>query len=481
MGKFKNKIYDWKDRLRKGKMFTLVTTLVVIITVLGVYALKKGKDYRQLAENSYNEAFYELIEYMNNTEKLLAKATITGSKEHEAKILTSIWRTSTLAQSYLSRIPIEVQDLENTQKFLNQVGDYCFSLSKKNIEGQDLTQGDLDNLSKLHEYSVQLTNTVNQLESELYLGQIKWGELNKKGDIAFSQENNNLSIDSFMNIEEDLHQYTGLIYDGAFSENQSSIKGNGLVGDEINEEKAKEIAENFIGKDKIKETIFKGEIDNANIKCYEFDVEINNETNTTIAISKKGGHLVYMNNSRNVEERQINNDEAGKKGNEFLQSNNYNDMQETYYMEEGNVLTINYAYTQEINQNINKNENESNEENQKDKVIIYPDLIKVKIAMDNGEILGIETKNYLNNHIERRNFKTIKIQKNEALQLVNKNLLYNKIDLAMIPTEYNTEILCWEIKGRAFGNDFLVYINAENGKEEDILMIVDTPNGRLTA
>lgn len=29
-------------------------------------------------------------------------------------------------------------------------------------------------------------------------------------------------------------------------------------------------------------------------------------------------------------------------------------------------------------------------------------------------------------------------------------------------------------------NDFLVYINAENGKEEDILMIVNTPNGILT-
>lgn len=475
MGKVKNKLYDWKDRLRKGKMFTLVTTLVIIIVILGVYALKKSKDYRQLTENSYNEAFYQLIEYMNNTEKLLAKATITGSNKHEAKILTSIWRTSTLAQSYLSRIPIDVQELENTQKFLNQVGDYCYTLSKKNIEGEDLSQGDLDNLSQLHEYSIQLTNTINQLENELYIGDIRWGELNKKGNIAFSKENENLSKDSFMNIEEDLHQYTGLIYDGAFSENQYTIKGNGLVGDEITENQAKEIAENIIGKDKIKEIKSKGEIDNASIKCYEFDIKINNETDTTISISKKGGHLVFMNNSRNVQEKQINNDEAIKKGNEFLYSKNYSNMKENYYLEEGNILTVNYAYTQELNQEINSSLEE------KERVTIYPDLIKVKIAMDNGEILGIETKNYLNNHIERRNFKTIKIEKEEALKLVNKNLLYNKIDLAMIPTEYNTEILCWEIKGRAFGNDFLVYINVENGNEEDILMIVDTPNGTLTA
>ena len=28
--------------------------------------------------------------------------------------------------------------------------------------------------------------------------------------------------------------------------------------------------------------------------------------------------------------------------------------------------------------------------------------------------------------------------------------------------------------------DFLVYVNVETGKEEDILLIVNTPNGTLT-
>ena len=58
MSKVKNKIYDWKDRLRKGKMLTLVVTLITIIIILGVYALIKARDYRMLAENSYNQAFF---------------------------------------------------------------------------------------------------------------------------------------------------------------------------------------------------------------------------------------------------------------------------------------------------------------------------------------------------------------------------------------------------------------------------------------
>ena len=43
-----------------------------------------------------------------------------------------------------------------------------------------------------------------------------------------------------------------------------------------------------------------------------------------------------------------------------------------------------------------------------------------------------------------------------------------------------TEILCYEFKGKVGETDFLVYVNAENGKQEDILIITDTPNGVLT-
>ena len=52
--------------------------------------------------------------------------------------------------------------------------------------------------------------------------------------------------------------------------------------------------------------------------------------------------------------------------------------------------------------------------------------------------------------------------------------------LAMIPTEYKTEILCWEFKGKVEDREFLIYINVETGKEEDVLVILDTPNGILT-
>ena len=105
--------------------------------------------------------------------------------------------------------------------------------------------------------------------------------------------------------------------------------------------------------------------------------------------------------------------------------------------------------------------------------------IKLKIALDNGEVLGMETTGYLNNHTER-DIKSPKISKSQAKASLNKNLEIMSEGLAIIPTEWKTEIYCYEFKGKVDDTDFLVYVNSDTGKEENILVIIDTPNGILT-
>lgn len=461
----KNIFDDWIKRLKKGRMLSIILTLISIIVVLGIYAYIKSRDYRKLVENDYNQAFYELVEYVGTTEKLLKKATISNDSSHSAKILTSAGKTAALAQSYLSRIPIKTEELENTNKFLSQASDYCYTVSKKNFKGEKISKEDLESLNKLHEQSLQLENTLNTLETDLFSGNIKWGDLEKKGNRAFENEEDNISKNSFKNIEEDLHQYTGLIYDGAYSENQSNFKGTGLIGVDINEEEAKNKAKEFIGEDKLQEINSQGESENAKIRCYTFSGKIKNNQEFSISITKTGGYVINFNMNRDVTNKSIKEDDAIKSGKEFLDKRKIKNMKETYYMDEGNILTINYAYLQ-------------------DDIVVYPDLIKVKVAMDNGEILGMESTNYLNSHLDNRNVSEMKITKEDALKKINENVNIKSVGKAIIPTEWNSEILCYEIKGNIQdeneNNDFIVYINAETGKEEDILMIVNTPNGTLT-
>ena len=168
-----------------------------------------------------------------------------------------------------------------------------------------------------------------------------------------------------------------------------------------------------------------------------------------------------MNSNRDIDIESITQEEANNKALEFLNSRGFPNMEETYYLKQDGIVTINYAYKQ-------------------DDVIMYPDLIKVKVALDNGEILGVETTGYLNNHTER-NLDNIKITEEEARKDLNSDLEITSSGLAVIPTEWKTELLCYEFKGKVEDKEFLVYINAENGREEDILIITNTPNGTLAS
>lgn len=459
MGKIKNKLIDWKNRLKDRHMLSIIVVLFSIIVILGIYTYKKQIEYRQASENSYNEAFYELVDYVQNVEVYLAKSLISNSPESGADSLTNVWREANLAMAYLAQLPISSNELENTSKFLNQVSEYSYSLSRKAIDDKELTDDDMNNLKELHEYSVELENTLNQLSADINDGRISWGELTDEGTVAFAQQVSNISQDSFDNLEQTFHEYSGLIYDGAFSEHITTAEKVGLTGENIDEELAKNKATELFNNENIKEVTSYGKSE-GDINSYNFGITFNDDSTATVSISEKGGHVIYMDRNREVTAEVISQEEADEKAKEYLEEKGFKNMKETYYLKQSGIVTINYAYVQED-------------------VVMYADLIKVKVALDNGEILGIETTGYLNSHKER-DLEEPKVTVEEAKESLNDELTIESEELAMIPTEWKTEVLCWEFEGNYDGLDFIVYVNCETGKEEDVLIITNTPNGTLT-
>lgn len=449
--------------LKKNYIYGILILMIIAIIVLGIFLYKQKAKYTVATENQYNLAFYEVVDYINNVENYLAKSIVSSSAENGAKTLVHVWREANLAQAYLSQLPISSNELSATSKFLNQVSEYSYSLATKCINNEDITDEELNNLQSLYDYSTNLNATLEQLVNDMGSGNISWSELTKDTDIAFAQQVDNLSSASFSNLDNNFGEYEGLIYDGAYSEHVENAEKKGLTGDEVSEEEAKQKAIEIIGEDRIQEISSTGLVENGNIVVYDFTVKIKDgDSNNpmSISISKTGGHIVFMNYNREISEEKISQEEANNIGKEFLSTRGFSNMKETYYLKEGNAVTINYAYEQ-------------------DGVVIYPDLIKVKIALDNGEILGMETTGYLNNHTERT-ISNVKISEENAKEKLNKNLELTSSGLAIIPTEWKTEIFCYEFKGKLNDTDFLVYINAETGAEENILIIIDTPNGTLT-
>ena len=448
-----------KSDLKGRIMLISIILLTTLCVATGYYAFSLREKYNNANNNNYTEAFSNLVNYVDSVENYLAKSMISKSNEHGAQTLNQIWRDSGLAMVYLSRIPLKDDGLSQTAKFLNQVSDYAYSLSKKNIEGKLLEEEDFKNLETLHSYSVSLKSTLNQLSEDLYNGKINWDNLNSEADTTLAQAVDNMNV--FSNIDQNLNEFEGLIYDGAYSDHVNKIEKMGLTGENISIEEAKEILKRFIGEEYIEKINENGLIENADIPSYDFVVNLKNrEDDYSIMISQKGGHIVESSIDREVLEEKISQAEANDIGKAYLADKGFENMKETYFIKQGNIVTVNYAY----------NDNG---------IIVYPDLIKVRIALDNGEILGIETSGYLNSHYERE-FSIPKITIDEARNTLNEKLEIMSEGIAVIPTKWKTEIVCYEFKGRVKDKEFLVYINCDTGKEEDILVILDTPGGTLT-
>jgi germination protein YpeB len=165
--------------------------------------------------------------------------------------------------------------------------------------------------------------------------------------------------------------------------------------------------------------------------------------------------------SRIVEESVLSTKDAVKLAAKFLEEKGFKSMKESYYVTDGNILTVNFAYTQ-------------------DSVICYPDLIKISVALDTGNICGFESQGYVMNHHERE-IPSEEVSEEEARKSVSKQLSVLTHDMTIIPTSGKNEVYCHEFKcENGDGQKYIVYINAATGAEEKILIVMETESGTLT-
>ncbi len=403
----------------------------------GSYCYSLSSENSIAQENKYNYSFSEVVNYINNIENYLAKAMISKSTTHSAETLNKIWADSNLAIVYFENIPFVNEGSNKSIKFLNQVSDYCYTLSRKSLNGEELTEEDFANLKTLYNYSLNLKNVLNELSRELNNGTISWEDLNTKTDLAFEEEDINI----FSSIESNFDDYEGLIYDGAYSDYVKQTEKLGLTGDDIDEETAKSKVQDFFENQGIKEITSNGIINGDDIESYSFTLKTEQNEDISVEVSKKGGWFVNVLSDKDVKEEKISAEEAVELGKDYLSKMGYSSMRETYYTKLQNIITVNYAYYE-------------------NNITMYPDLIKVKIALDDGDILGMEAAGYLNNHIARQNL-NVGISLDEAKSKLNKNLEILSEGLAVIPEESTKEeIFCYEFKGKVENREFLVYINA---------------------
>ncbi len=439
----------------------LYTVLIAGIIAALIWAFSVQKNARALTttvENQYNRAFHELVNYIDDIDTLLSKSQLASSPAQLASISSDIFRQSAEAKSCLGQLPISNVELDNTAKFLSQVGDYTYVVSQDMINGTAPNEEAYKNLASLNEYSSSLKESLSEIQSELYSGTISFSDIGKRRSSNTADAAGNDILADLENVEKSFEEYPSLIYDGPFSEhieNQQSVMLQNA--EEISREEAQKRAEEFL---KTTGLTFETESENTAIAAYTFTKMNDNDEQTSISVTKKGGNILYFLKNVRVDNENIGLDEATELAKKFLNEHGFNDMVSSYYEKANGIATLNFASAQ-------------------GDVVCYSDLIKVRVALDTGDIIGMESKGYLMNH-KTRELSEPSLTVEEAQSHVSTHLSVTATKLALIPKDSLREVLCYEFKGTFNGKNFIVYINADNGREEEILMLLETEGGVLT-
>ena len=388
---------------------------------------------------------YNTIYEMDNIETNLSKAVVVTSGKNAAQIYSELCSLSGKAEQNLSAMPISHKAVENSLNFINKLGGFCEYAMLKSVDGS-LSQEDKEGVEKLYSACQSLNKEIRELSDQL-----STGELDLAAVYIDNQGNSSGLLNDYWSYlaEADI-DYPTRIYDGPFSDSELESKP-ATERKEVSREDARRRAAEILG---INTSELRDETDiEGDVPCYCFGLE-----NGSVSISKQGGLLEWYTNGREIKEAKLNSQEAQAKAEEFLSSLGYGEMQVVWGSEYDNAVVFNAAPV--INE-----------------AVIYPDLIKIKVALDNGSIIGVEGRGYIiNNRV--RNLEQPEHSVQEAAQKVFEGLEVEREQLCVIPI-YEQELLCYEFTGIYNDNRYIIYIDANTLEEVNVMRVIKTDIGDL--
>lgn len=452
--RFEKKIIEIKNKIGKKNTGIILFSLVCIIALFSMILLKRFKIEKQEVQDSYNRAMYDFVSDINNIENEMTKLKITSNDTYTMTTLASVFAKSNSAKANLDILPFSAGSISNVSKFLNQLSDFSYSLMRNILNGNEISEYK-ENIDSLYIKISELSDVVENIYTDLTASNIKWDELEKVGDEKIKESTAQEELSSVNYIGKTFTEYEGIIYDGAFSNHILTAKPEFLNGNILSSDEAKNLVKEELNIESIE---FKSEQD-GRLPLYVFETKLSGfDTLKTLYVTKEAGKVYQMISDRKSTIENISIDEAEKKATEYINNLGIDNIVPTYYLKSENMVTISFAATQ-------------------DDVIIYSDLFKVKVALDNGEIMTYEANGYIYNHKERNinASKTI----DEAREVLYKDLTIENERLCIIPTDSKDEVLVYEFEGIIDENRFLVYVNANTLVEEKIYILLETEGGTL--
>ncbi|MGC5324529.1 germination protein YpeB [Brevibacillus sp. SYSU BS000544] len=411
------------------------------------------------AENQYQRAFHELNYHLDKLHDELGKSIAINSRKQATPCLTNVWRLAYAAQSDVGQLPLTLIPFNNTEEFLAKVADFSYDVAIRDLNQQPLSQKEYQTLQSLYKHSTEIQNDLAKVQTKVLSNKLRWMDV-ETALASDDKKSDNTIIDGFRTVDKKVQEYDdldwGVTVQSLDKKKQQRIKG--LDGKQITKEEAGKIALQFLGINRDDVSVDVEE--NGKAEAYSaYSVRIvkksDGQNPINLDISKRGGQVVWLLNEREVQNEQISLEEAERKGKQFLQSRDFKNMIAVESDSYGGLGVFTFVPEQ-------------------NGVRIYPDAVEISIALDNGEVNGFQAEEYLFNHKQRMIPKP-KISVQKARSMVNPNVKVTEQRLAIIEGKDGTEKLCYEFSGNLGEDTYMIYINANNGDEEDIVKMDTLP------
>jgi len=435
----------------------LIGFLLICVVTLGIFTYTESKASAGLetaVSNNYDKSLSSLIESFEQMNSRLSKLMVSNDDKFIKKELVNLYGLNLSINENINNIPINHSAIVEASKFLNKTTNYYYSLINS---GKKLDKRNMKDLNNIHNASSKIFTSLDEMNNEIRYSKDGYDWIENSN--VFMADSSTKIDNSFKATSEEINEYPTLIFDGPFSDSIKTDEKVNVGKKDINKEQGLKIVKDFIKADV---AVGYNSFENANIECFVYKYVLN-DVIYYVSVSKSGGKIISMNSDYSVDDnvgRVISIKSAVSIGKKFLSDMGIKNMEENYYETDGNIITVNYAYD-------------------KNGVTCYPDLVKVKISLTDKKIVGMEATNYYTNHKKRTLSKNI-LTKKQAKNKINKDFKISKINLAIIPTQTNSEKLCYEFKGSKGKEVFIIYIDAKTGYEENILKVIEADESILT-
>jgi spore germination protein len=441
----------------KYKLIIPLLLLALVITAGWGYSQYQARRQWEInTENQYQRSFEEFTNHVDNMETAMSKILVAGSFLQSNRLLTDIWREANSSQTSLGQLPLTSLELSRIKMLLAKTSTFSFNSAQKQlIQGNRISAREWNTLKSLRNQTQIIQRHLTALREQFYTSRARWLEVDRLGPVgatglASNGLNNNSVTKAFLMLEDGLRRVPDVQFEG---NNLGFVpKPTGLTGKNISLREAMGIARRFMGPDYRKATIKYDRLIYGGFPSYMITVTDPQKKNraANLSISVKGGHVAWMLGNRNVRNARLNMAQVEHSAKAFLDRNHYPAMEPVSRERFANITTISFAPV-------------------RNKVIYYPELVKVQAAMDDGEILGSDAIAFLTFYDPRESaYRKPRLSEADIRRRLNPHLQLVKIRLAQVLDEMFNKVLCYEIEGTLDNNRYLIYYNANTGKEEKL-------------